>query len=457
MKRVTPVAPLTEQGAGDNGRMSCDSKEQGASVARPAGYVSRAGVTGEKGNMKRWATSYAIAAATAAGLIAFSVASVQASDSLDLFDDALAKPVDVTLDVGAEAPDLIDLQLSEPLVAPWPTLEPVPEAASLGLTDAIKLTDTQSLDDQPSLKALRSQQDGLLHLQSPVRTQTGVRLGMEISLDDSDQIELTETDRLFVDTEFGQAGSLLTGLSDPARGFLARSLVPRPSFGSSSLASSSLGPSSLASGPFDPVSVMTTASMLSLTAPQTALLNQNPSAFAPTYGGVRLGFANADPFALDPADRGFNIAIMSTFMANQPADTLSFFDAAPLDTLGRSYAVGLNMGFRGFTFAASFLRGNQVFGSYESYDVGLSYDFGRWDANLSLGGYFADHTDSGGLGLLTAVDIDRLYSVELGASYSIRPWLTVSGSLRFFDYSTLLGTDLDGLGGSVFLGTGLSF
>ncbi|MDX1581152.1 MAG: hypothetical protein R3360_05960, partial [Alphaproteobacteria bacterium] len=73
---------------------------------------------------------------------------------------------------------------------------------------------------------------------------------------------------------------------------------------------------------------------------------------------------------------------------------------------------------------------------------------------LALGGYFADeHSLTYGL----FGDIDRLYSVEIGASYLITPSFRVLGRLQFLDYSTLLDGGLDGPAGSLYLGTQLGF
>ena len=277
---------------------------------------------------------------------------------------------------------------------------------------------------------------GVITLTTTTRTDNGVRLGMEIRLDDSDQVELKDSDRLFLESDFGRIGRA------------GNLMIAGPDLGWNSGIMNARG--------FDSVALLSRAVSLGLDARTFSLLSLDPGAVSPGYAGVRIGFTNADRLAADPSERGFNVAITSMVMANQPsASDLNFLDNAAFGSFDQSYNIGLNVGYRGFTFAASFLRGSQAFNDYESYDFGLSYDFGSWATTLAVGGYFADRSQS--VGLLNGFDVDRLYSIEIGASYQIRPWFTVSGSLRLFDYSTLLGTELDGLGGSLFLGTGLSF
>ena len=41
--------------------------------------------------------------------------------------------------------------------------------------------------------------------------------------------------------------------------------------------------------------------------------------------------------------------------------------------------------------------------------------------------------------------------------YALRPWLRFQGRFQFFDYRTLYGGPVDGLGGTFYLGTSLGF
>ena len=348
-------------------------------------------------NIRTFCVSVAVAISLSAGV-------VRAADTVELLDGD---------DVRLDDLHVIDRPLT-PTFGAWPTLSASP----------IELSPTTARSAETRIS-----------IGEPQQTEYGVRLGMEIKLDDSDQIELKESDRLFVESEFGRTGNTLLSASDTGLGFSGSSLMT--------------------TGGFDQIGLLSRASHLGVDMTTFSLLAFDPDAIAPSFAGIRLGYANSNRLSLDPGDRGFSVAVTSMIMTNSPSSAeFGFLDVAALNSYDRSYNVGLNIGYRGFTFAASYLRGSQAFSSYESYDLGLSYDFGSWATTLSVGGYFADR---GGLGLLTALDVDRLLSVEIGASYQIRPWFTVSGSLRLFDYSTLLGTGLDGLGGSLFLGTGLSF
>lgn len=275
-----------------------------------------------------------------------------------------------------------------------------------------------------------------VRVESPRPTPTGFRLGVEISLDEGDQIELKDNDRLVIEGSFGRIAnfaplSMGTGLSLLNSG-------ARPSLG------------------LDNVSLLTRASALGANPVSLSLGAATAGAPVPQYAGVMLGYSTNDRLNLAPGQRGFGIALSSTLMVQGP-DTggLGLLNDSPLGIDERAYNFGLNVGYRGFTFAASFLRGEGFADArYESYDIGLSYDFGNWATSLAVGGYFLS---DGTITLSRLVDIDRIYSVELGASYAIKPWLRVLGRLQFFDYQTLLSTGPDGLGGTVYLGTSLGF
>ena len=72
--------------------------------------------------------------------------------------------------------------------------------------------------------------------------------------------------------------------------------------------------------------------------------------------------------------------------------------------------------------------------------------------SIAVGGYFADPSQ-----IVSAFDVDRMYSVEIGASYAIRPGFRVLGRLQYFDSSSALDTALGRSGGTFYLGTSLGF
>lgn len=318
-------------------------------------------------------------------------------------------------------------------------------------SDSIELIDTgewlspsQAIDPWPGLGTGSSAQDNPLAAQeqagsvrlTPIeQNEDGVRLGVEINLNDSDQIVLHDDARLYLEADFGQFRGIAPLTNDISFAF---------------------GDGLMTEQGFDSVALLSRASSLSLDAPFAALLMSDPQAFTPRFAGVRIGFATAERNGVAPSERGFDVSISSMLMVSAPDhDSFSYIDAASLIGSDRVFNVGLDVGYRGFTLAASFLRGTgPAFVGYESYDFGLSYDFGSWATSVAVGGYFADN---GPLSMLGAVEFDRLYSVEIGASYRIRPGIMILGRLRLFDYQTLLDTGLRGQGGSLYLGTSLGF
>ena len=260
---------------------------------------------------------------------------------------------------------------------------------------------------------------------------------VEISLQDSDPIELRdEISSLYLEGAFGR-------LQD------YDSMVAQSSVG--------LMPSALA---FDSneasVSLLSRATALNVDPISLSMATSNPGALTPQYAGVTVGWKKGGGLFGAPAERGIDVSLSSMMMvrgANQ--DDFSFLDNATLGSEDRVYNFGLNVGYRGFTLMASYLHGeSQVRSSYESYDIGLRYDFGAWATSLAVGGYFGSESDYSYANLF---DIDRIYSVEVGASYALRPWLRFQGRFQFFDYRTLYGGPVDGLGGTFYLGTSLGF
>jgi hypothetical protein len=309
----------------------------------------------------------------------------------------------------------------------------------LGATE-VPLSDVSLALQKGLLGEEKRPSKSLLSITEPRVTPTGFSLGVEVSLEDSDNITLQDHDRLYLESSFGRVDGYEALASQSGAGLL---------------------PSVMDDGQAtDAVSFLSRASSLNIDTTQLSLATTSPGLLTPHYAGVRLGYSSrygsAERLLMEPKERGFEIALTSMIMV-QGANTgeLSFLEAATIGSDDRAYNVGLNVGYRGFTMVASFLRGeSQIQSSYQSYDLGLEYDFGAWATSLALGGYFGDAET---MGYTNLFEIDRIYSVEIGASYTVRPWMKVQGRFQFFDYRTLLGGSLDGLGGTFFLGTSLGF
>jgi hypothetical protein len=269
----------------------------------------------------------------------------------------------------------------------------------------------------------------------------GIRLGADIKLDESDKIELREASRLSFQADIGNMPSF------------AQTAAPGPFAAPNQTVMTRTG--------LDDRALFTRSASVNLSKPLTVAMLRDPQAMVPHYAGLRLGYASGysadDPLGIDPARRGFEVYLSSAAMSTG-LDTASLaYTSTPAFAHPESaYNVGFNMGYRGFTLAGSYLRGSgEDAPGYESYDVGLSYNFGSWVTSVAVGGYFADRNP---LSLLHMADIDQLYSVEIGAAYELRPGIHLQGRLKFFDSRTVFrDTALDGLGGSFYVGTSFGF
>jgi len=338
-------------------------------------------------------------------------------------------------------------------------------AANVGFSTELRAEDTIQLVDSSDLKFYKQSSDiqigssqvsaaldqnmlgqdtasstSILSISAPRLTPNGFSLGVEISLEDSDHVELQDHNRIYLEGSFGRVNTFENLALQAGTGLL---------------------PSVMSQGQqTDSIAFLMRAASLNVDAVELSLSTSNPGMIVPQYAGVRLGYSSSqssvDRLSLAPRNRGFEVSLISMVMlqSNNMAP-LSFLEAATLGSEERAYNIGLNVGYRGFTFIASFLRGEgQINSSYKSYDVGFEYDFGSWATSLAVGGYFGD---SNGMSYANLFKIDHIYSVEVGASYAIRPWIKVQGRFQFFDYQTLLGSTLDGFGGTFFLGTSLGF
>ncbi|MBI1180397.1 MAG: hypothetical protein GC201_07545 [Alphaproteobacteria bacterium] len=309
-------------------------------------------------------------------------------------------------------------------------LEPVPPA---------KTWKGLEKDTAPPNTALNPSPDGRMIRIQP--TADGGSVGVDIKLDESDQIELREASRFSFRTDVGTVSDFAAGVTAGPYAPAARSAMTTQGLDGRTL----LGRAAAV----NPDRALATA------------LLRDPGVLEPRYAGLRIGYATGysadDPLGFNPASRGFEIYLTSTIMSRAfEPDTLSYLDASRLSLTDTSYNVGLNVGYRGFTFAASYLHGgNRDTLGYNSYDMGLSYNFGSLITSIAVGGYFVDRNP---ISLVNALDVDQLYSLEIGAAYQLRPGITLLGRFKLFDSRTLLrGTSLDGLGGSFYLGTSFGF
>lgn len=177
--------------------------------------------------------------------------------------------------------------------------------------------------------------------------------------------------------------------------------------------------------------------------------------FTPRYAGFQFGYGQGGGEDGAAPNRGFNIAISSTYFAGG----LGFTGAAVpnfrvLSNDNRAYNVGLNIGFAGFKLGASYLRGEREaeFG-YQGYDFGIMYEGRAWATSLQ----FAEYTQRRDNLTLLGPDSDKVQSIEFGASYTFGLGITLAGRFEYYDYgSSFLREDADDAQ-VFFLGTNLSF
>jgi hypothetical protein len=288
--------------------------------------------------------------------------------------------------------------------------------------------------------ALNPSPDGKIIRIQPAPGGDTVSVGVDIKLDESDRIELREAGRVSFRSEMG--------LTDD--------------FADAAMAGAFAAPARTAMTPqgFDSRALFARAASVNLDRKLASAMVRDPRGAVSRYAGLSIGYATGfsadDPLGLDPSERGFEVHLNSAMMSAAPAPDAFALAVPGFAYADKAYNVGVNVGYRGFMLAGSFLRGGaDGEAGYRSYDVGLSYDFGSWVTSIAVGGYFADRNP---MSLLAGLDVDQLYSVEIGAEYELRPGVTLLGRLKFFDSRTLLrDRALDGLGGSLYLGTSFGF
>lgn len=308
-------------------------------------------------------------------------------------------------------------------------------ADSIRIVDAVEFSSFGEPSVVEALRPGRSEGATIVRVTGPAGGRDGVQVGIEISLDDSEQVELRDPTHLYVLGAFGRMD-----------GFSSASLDARLSQLS--------GPITARYGMDSPGLLARAVSRSMDSSPAAILGYQIGTDYAARYAGFSVGYSTTEPLVSDPRMRGFDVALSSMVMLGGLGEEgLSLLEAPILGGSDRAYNVGLNVGYRGFTFAASFLRGaGPAAAAYESYDVGLMYEWSSWATSIAVAGYFAEPGN-----LLAAIDVDRMYSVEIGASYAIRPGLRILGRLQFFDYRSFVDNEVGGLGGTLYLGTSLGF
>lgn len=316
-------------------------------------------------------------------------------------------------------------------------------AAVIAAADSIRIVDAVEFSSfgEPSVaEGLRGSVEAgpIVRVTRPVGGQDGVQVGIEISLDESDQVELRDPAHLYMLGTFGRMDGFSSASLDARLSQLSGPLTSR--YG------------------LDSPGLLARAVSRSMDASPAAILGfQLGTDYTARYAGFSVGYTTTPPLVSDPRQRGFDVALSSMVMLGEANEEgFGIFEAPILGGNDRAYNLGLNVGYRGFTFAANFLHGGgPAAADYESYDIGLIYEWSSWATSIAVGGYFGEPGN-----LLAAIDIDRMYSVEIGASYAIRPGLRILGRLQFFDYRSFVDSEvggIGGIGGTLYLGTSLGF
>ncbi len=119
------------------------------------------------------------------------------------------------------------------------------------------------------------------------------------------------------------------------------------------------------------------------------------------------------------------------------------------------YDLGVRLGYWGFRIDASIVRQDSVLSnSYSGVDLGLGYHSNRFETRLSLKA-FREGQHLTGLG-----ELDRaIHDIELAAAYRISSNISLSGRLRYTDFSSnsFLEQELGFTSSSVFLGGRVDF
>jgi predicted porin len=155
---------------------------------------------------------------------------------------------------------------------------------------------------------------------------------------------------------------------------------------------------------------------------QTAASAQSSANAALQAGLVTAGFTAAQAAVLVPSD-----AV-----------------AAGTEDDREQWAVGLNVGFSGFTVGGSYFEDNNaVTGTFDStaWDIGATYSTGPWGIGVT---YFHSEIELG-----TGAGEDERDAIELGANYALGPGITIYGAITYIEEDNNSAADSDGIAGTI--------
>lgn len=171
------------------------------------------------------------------------------------------------------------------------------------------------------------------------------------------------------------------------------------------------------------------------------------------HSGSRVGMSVVTP---DPKNLLSEIDISLTSRVLRQASDLPGYPAGVNikdPNQRQAYSLGLNVGYAGFYAGANYGRQQEsMLLGYRGYDIAFGYQGRRWSTGVQLSDYRKDSD------LLGVVGPDGIREVQLGAAYSVWPWMTFSGQFRYYDYNNRGSRDLLLDQSRVFtLGTSLNF
>lgn len=174
-------------------------------------------------------------------------------------------------------------------------------------------------------------------------------------------------------------------------------------------------------------------------------------------GMVSLNYGIREHEAGDTDHVGLDLGMKSSIQI-QPVETLSAASSGnDFGLTTTAYDLDFNIGYAGFNLAAAVRRQEGYLSNGTSgYDLGVAYMGQNFSTSLMLG----EHSRND-LGLLAASPSDasdRFQSVRIGASYYIGSSFSLSGGIRYEEYSDRLRLRGYGSNRSMFyLGTSLRF
>lgn len=181
-------------------------------------------------------------------------------------------------------------------------------------------------------------------------------------------------------------------------------------------------------------------------------------------GGLLDGLmaGNRVTFSYGPADRSldpdtFDISVGSSFLVSPSSILSPLYDGSQYDLRHRQvYNLSLDLAYAGFSIGASFSREKSLSElNLSGFDVGLGYRGRSWFTDVR----FAEYRRSQELNYLNSTMdyFDKIYALEVGAGYSLKPNLHFTGRFTYYTYGQ--NADQDPLSDTqVFLlGTNVNF